>query len=229
MQAFCDVLLVEEVSDDDDFFVMGGNSISAAHLSNNLGVDMRLVYQFPSPSKLSKTLLERKRSLDLGLIKDAHLGMNLKEDKGNVFHTVHSRNSNSQNNGEGQKFLRTIHGENENHDFIRKRLKLDSTVNISSEEIYPLNLCPWNSSAIGFSCSFTRCNKVTYVGDDTMKDILQEKCVVPRDRKVSMQQVWKVYMGSCVDASPLITFKGPDIYLFIGSHSHEFMCVNARR
>lgn len=42
-----------------------------------------------------------------------------------------------------------------------------------------------------------------------------------------MHELWKVYMESCVDASPLVVVKQQDVYLFIGSHSHKFVCVNA--
>ncbi|XP_050386625.1 putative acyl-activating enzyme 19 [Argentina anserina] len=59
LQAFKHVLMVEDVSDDDDFFMIGGNSIAAAHLANNIGVDMRLIYSFPTPSKLCMALPER--------------------------------------------------------------------------------------------------------------------------------------------------------------------------
>ncbi|KAL4342473.1 hypothetical protein GQ457_08G013940 [Hibiscus cannabinus] len=43
-----------------------------------------------------------------------------------------------------------------------------------------------------------------------------------------LQELWKVHMESCVDASPLVVFKDSDIYLFVGSHSHKFLCINAK-
>lgn len=226
-KAFCDVLMVEEVSDDDDFFMMGGTSIAAAHFSNNLGIDMRLLYQFPSPSKLCTTLFERKTSLDLDLRKDANWEMNLKEGKRNLLHPLHA--SYSTNMESELKLLRTRHGRNENHVVSSKRLKLNSEVTITSEGFTFVNAYPWNAASMCFSCSFSRCNKFIYKGDDGMNGVHQEnRAEVPRRRKIPMQELWKVYLGSCVDASPLIVFKGPDIHLFIGSHSHEFLCVNAQ-
>ncbi|KAM6542784.1 hypothetical protein CsatB_007231 [Cannabis sativa] len=234
-KAFCDVLMVAEVSDDDDFFMMGGNSIAAAHLSNNLGVDMRLLYYFPSPSKLC-TILERKRS-ELDLRKDANWEINLKQGKRKPFNAVHFRTPNPANNNSGNKLLGTLHGgKDEIHALTSKRLKLDSNVNVTLEGITSLNWSPWNTASICFSCSFSRCNNVLYECynklneyDNKMDDIHQETCMkVPSDTKFLMQKLWKVYLGSCVDASPLIVFKSPDTYLFIGSHSHEFTCVNVR-
>ncbi|PON87500.1 PQQ-dependent membrane bound dehydrogenase, glucose/quinate/shikimate-related [Trema orientale] len=224
-KAFCDVLMVEEVSDDDDFFTLGGNSIAAAHLSNNLGIDMRLLYYFPSPSKLCTTLLERKRS-EIFLRKDANWEMKLKEGKRKI---SYSGIPNPANIEAGHKQLRTGNGKNENRAVISKRLKLESQINVAPEGLTPLNGYPWSTASMCFPCSFSRCNKVLYERDNEMDAIHQETCVeVPRNAKVSVQDLWKVYMGSCVDASPLIVFKSPDVYLFIGSHSHEFLCVNAQ-
>ncbi|KAG5565347.1 hypothetical protein RHGRI_001298 [Rhododendron griersonianum] len=59
-KAFCDALMVEMVFDDDDFFKMGGNSISAAHVSHGLEMDMRLLYIFPSPMKLQMALMGKE-------------------------------------------------------------------------------------------------------------------------------------------------------------------------
>ncbi|KAG0491983.1 hypothetical protein HPP92_005381 [Vanilla planifolia] len=60
-EAFLAALPVEEILDDDDFFIMGGNSISAAHAAYYLGIDMRLLYIFPSPLKLLDALLDQKQ------------------------------------------------------------------------------------------------------------------------------------------------------------------------
>lgn len=47
VQAFCNALMIEVVSEDDDFFSIGGDSISAAHAAHNIGIDMRLLYTCP--------------------------------------------------------------------------------------------------------------------------------------------------------------------------------------
>lgn len=209
MQAFCDALTIEEVSDDDDFFLMGGNSIAAAHLSHKLGVDIRLIYQFPTPSKLCTTL-RASRLLNLDLMEDA--------------------NPYSENIEYRLQLSRTRSRESESSGVSAKCSKLDSKLDDTEEGLAHLNGSPWTMTSDFLICSLSRCNKVIYGGDDRLKHSFHEKCAeLPRNSKVSMQQLWKVHMGSCVDASPLILFKGPEVYLFIGSHSHEFMCINARR
>eukprot|EP00268_Persea_americana_P065941 TRINITY_DN8886_c0_g1_i9.p1 TRINITY_DN8886_c0_g1~~TRINITY_DN8886_c0_g1_i9.p1 ORF type:complete len:494 (-),score=76.64 TRINITY_DN8886_c0_g1_i9:79-1500(-) len=63
-QAFCEALMVERIADFDDFFVMGGNSIAAAHVAHKLGIDMRLLYIFSTPCQLLNALLDRKGSYE---------------------------------------------------------------------------------------------------------------------------------------------------------------------
>nr|XP_048331209.1 putative acyl-activating enzyme 19 isoform X4 [Ziziphus jujuba var. spinosa] len=199
--------------------------VGNTHLSHDLGVDMRMLYCFPSPSKLYGTLLERK---DLDVLNDAKWEMNLEKGKRNMFHAVDTPNP-AKVESEG-RLLRALRGENKNHDIISKHLKLDSRVSLILEGLRSTNGFSWNSNSIPMSCSFSRCNKVMYEGEYRVNDAHLATCAeVPRSRTVLMEELWKVYMGSCVDASPLIVFKGLDIFLFIGSHSHEFMCVDARR
>lgn len=222
--------MVEEISDDDDFFMLGGSSITAAHLSNNLGIDLRFLYYFPSPSKLCKTLLTGEKSFNLNLRKDANQNMNLEESEGNMFGSIDSKTHSLPIIKSDGRQLRTLNRMNKNFDAPSKRLKLISEVDATSEELMHLNYHVWNSTENYVSCSFSRCNKVLYEGEYGVNYIHQANCIeAPKSKAESMHELWKVYMGSCVDASPLIVFKGMDIYLFMGSHSHEFMCINARR
>ncbi|KAL0308779.1 UNVERIFIED_CONTAM: putative acyl-activating enzyme 19, partial [Sesamum radiatum] len=52
--------------------------------------------------------------------------------------------------------------------------------------------------------------------------------IIQRDGKGFMRELWKVEMDSCVDASPLLVFKGSALYVFIGSHSRKFVCVDGK-
>jgi acyl-CoA synthetase len=223
--------MVEEVSDDDDFFMMGGNSIAAAHLSHNLGIDMRFIYYFPSPSKLYLALIEKKRPWHLDFKKDANWEMNLDEGTGNIFHSIKSEIADPFLFKPQGSLLRISFGENENNAVVSKRLRVDSNILVTPEGVSPRDGYLWNSAAKFASCSVSRCNKVMYEGQYRRNDICQAiwSAKIPRDRKGSMLEIWKVHMESCVDASPIIVFKNPDIYLFIGSHSHKFLCVNAKR
>lgn len=217
--------MAEEVSDDDDFFMMGGNSIAAAHLSNNIGVDMRLIYKFRTPSKLCMALLERKGPFNMKAKMDAKSEMN-QEGGENMFGVLYDTP-----NAVNLEQLKTLCRRNDNITVMSKRLKVDSRINVASGGTISADGYPWNSVQICTSCSFSRCNKVMYEGSSRVNDVYQAtgSVMVPKSTKVHLEELWKVYMGSCVDASPLIVCKGQDIYLFIGSHSQKFVCVNARR
>ncbi|XVF56680.1 hypothetical protein PTKIN_Ptkin06aG0139900 [Pterospermum kingtungense] len=214
-RAFCDALMVEDVSDDDDFFMIGGNSIAAAHVSHNLGIDMRLLYTFPTPSKLVGTILEKKGSKNTNFGINDNLKLIAEPDKRNAFSSLESENPYERNDDQAVR---------------SKRLKVDSGKYYVLEPLHSFSGYLWNSTPILKSCSVSRCNKVMLEGgyqvNDTWK--VAQLVEIPRTRTGYMQELWKVHMGSCVDASPLVVFKDSEIYLFVGSHSHKFLCVNAK-
>ncbi|XP_034887159.1 putative acyl-activating enzyme 19 isoform X1 [Populus alba] len=230
-KAFCDGLMVEEVSCDDDFFAMGGNSISAAHVSYNLGINMRLLYNFPTPSKLHAALLEKKESYCMEVRVDANSQLKPKKDS-LVSDMAYSPNPTTPI-VPGLKSMKqpskNPHQINDDHTVASKRFKEDLDSNISSACVNPSDGQPLSSS-ISMLCSFSRCNTVIY--DENCRSRkshqINRLAKVPRNGKgSSLHELWKVYMESCVDASPLVVVKQQDVYLFIGSHSHKFVCVNA--
>lgn len=208
--------MVEDVSDDDDFFMIGGNSIAAAHVSRNLGIDLRLLYTFSTPSKLLVTLMEKKGSKNTNLGINDNLKLILEPDKGNAFSSLEPENPYERNDDQAVR---------------SKRLKVDSDKYNVLEPLHSFSGYPWNSTPILKSCSFSRCNKVMLEGGYHVNYIgeVAQLVEIPRTRTGYMQELWKVHMESCVDASPLVVFKDSDIYLFVGSHSHKFLCVNAKR
>ncbi|KAI3826872.1 hypothetical protein L1987_00931 [Smallanthus sonchifolius] len=72
--AFCDALVVENINNNDDFFTMGGDSISAAHTCHKLGINMKLLYTFPTPLKLVTALLDPKIRVSTRLDMGASVG-----------------------------------------------------------------------------------------------------------------------------------------------------------
>ncbi|XP_075646000.1 putative acyl-activating enzyme 19 isoform X1 [Castanea sativa] len=226
--AFCDALRVEEISNDDDFFMMGGNSIAAAHLSHNLGIDMRLIYYFSSPSKIYLALLEKKEPWLLDVQKDDIWEMKFDEGRRSIYHSIKSETADPFLFKPREGLLRTSSGKNENNALVSKCLKVDSNIHVIAEGGSPRDGYLWSSASEFTSCSVSRCNRVMYEGgrNDACQATWSVK--IPRDRKGSMQDFWKVHMESCVDASPMVVFKDPNFYLFIGSHSHKFLCVNAK-
>ncbi|XP_039684808.1 putative acyl-activating enzyme 19 isoform X4 [Medicago truncatula] len=216
---FHDALLVEKLCNDDDFFIMGGNSLSAAHVAHNLGIDLRFLYYYPSPFKLCMALLHKRGSCSLHNRLDNCLQLD----------TDIQNNDFSSNLTESSFPLesRMIPKDKVDVLFPFKRLKRGSTDVVTSGGDEPF---PWHSLAIFSSSSFSRCNKVLYKGQTSVMDTHQTtwSSNVPRGSRGHMKSFWKVYMESCVDASPMVVSKGSDLYLFIGSHSHKFLCINVR-
>ncbi|KAG7994868.1 hypothetical protein I3843_01G080500 [Carya illinoinensis] len=226
-KAFCDALMVEEVSNDDDFFTLGGNSIASAHLAHNLGVNMRLIYYFPSPSKLYLALLEQKGSCDLHVKKDGNLEMNLDGGTRNMLLSMKSVAPNPLIFKPLGSLSNTSVGMDGANALVAKCLKMDSNIHFASDDISHVGGYLWNSSLDFVSCSFSRSNKVIYEGGYRGNGIRQGSwsMKIPRGRNGFMQDFWKVHMESCIDASPMVVFRGQDIYLFIGSHSRKFLCI----
>lgn len=211
--------MVEKVSSDDDFFMMGGNSLSAAHVAHNLGIDMRFLYYYPSPFKLCMALLQKRGSCSLHDRLDNCLDLNT-DRQNNHFTSDLTGNSSPLES-------RMISKGNDDKSVPPKRLKRGSTGFTSEVDEY----FPWYFPSKLLSSSFSRCNKVLYKEQPAVIDTHRTtwSANVPRGSRGHMKDYWKVYMESCVDASPLLVFKGSDIYLFIGSHSHNFLCINAIR
>ncbi|XP_065851847.1 putative acyl-activating enzyme 19 isoform X2 [Euphorbia lathyris] len=217
-QAFCDALMVEDFSNDDDFFMMGGSSVTAAQVSYSLGIDMRLLYKFSTPYKLHNAILDERESYKVDPATDFSWKSNLKDLSPNL-------------SLKSEKWpLKNLHHKNEQKAAVSKRFKVDLNKHISSNCISLNDKTAW-SALVPISCSFSRCNKVMYEREYKLKDSYQltSSSEVLREKEgVSMHELWKVHMDSCVDASPLVVSKGQDVYLFIGSHAHKFICVDAK-
>lgn len=242
LQAFSVALMVEKISSDDDFFMMGGNSITAAHVSHRLGVDMRWLYHYPSPAKLLTALLEKEGSDIIDISGDADSRKNLKTDRWNKFSLDDSESLNHFDLKEGgssgkrkqiqsnEGFSRAAIPRNDNSS-ISKHYNVVSDFSINLEDISQVGGHLWNSLLTSASCAFSRCNKVVYEhkynGNNECAETLLVKS--PRGENGSLEKLWQVHMESCVDASPLVVFKHPNIYLFIGSHSQKFVCVDAKK
>ncbi|KAE9463023.1 hypothetical protein C3L33_05069, partial [Rhododendron williamsianum] len=115
-------------------------------------------------------------------------------------------------------------------DFSGKRQKVNSDYYRSSIRISLGDGYPWDCNPFQVPCSFSRCNKIIYEGSQEGKDLCQKfiEVEIPRNKKIDMKEVWKVHMESCIDASPLVVFKDQDVFVFIGSHSFKFLCINAK-
>eukprot|EP00257_Ricinus_communis_P018927 XP_015577767.1 putative acyl-activating enzyme 19 isoform X2 [Ricinus communis] len=224
-KAFCDALMVEDISDDEDFFVMGGSSITAAQVSYDLGIDMRLLYEYPTPSKLQSALLDKKESYKLDVKTDTSWKAKSKACRWNINYASPYLSLKSR-----EWLLKNYHPNNDQNVAASKRFKVDLDRHISSKHVSLSDGYSW-PALIPISCSFSRCNKVMYERAYSLSNThqLSWSVEVPRNGKCSsLQELWKIHMVSCVDASPLVVFKDQDVFLFIGSHAQKFICIDAK-
>lgn len=224
-KVFCDALIVENICTDDNFFELGGNSISAANAAYKLGINMKMLYSFPTPLKL-QSALQRKIGSATG---SQRIHANKSPDLGATNEpALHSdtRTGNFPESNPHKRMHRALSYSGDDNPV--KVLKGDSSV--YSPRDLKFN-CFWNSDLLHTACSFTRCNKTMHSGKCGKKLLSQTiRCQTSAGKRSagSMQEIWKVYMESCVDASPLIIFKESNAYLFIGSHSQKFVCIEAK-
>ncbi|KAL4199523.1 hypothetical protein AMTRI_Chr03g51560 [Amborella trichopoda] len=243
-KAFCSALMIEEIGYHDDFFAMGGNSIAAAQIAHNLGIDMRFLYKFPSPHMLLNALEDQKGSLNDISYHFSKRSLKLREED-----TPYSYGmiSNLNNNGLPDKFYQADNSEGM-HDLMKEIGKDQFKMLTGKEATAPCksfeqsnSFRMWESGFLnhnsawvsGFclptSVAFSRCNKLMFKEELESNVVNQawQSVEVPEDRSGRMEKLWNVNLRSCVDASPLVVLKDGDFYLFIGSHSHIFVCVNA--
>ncbi|KAK9095580.1 hypothetical protein Scep_027049 [Stephania cephalantha] len=209
-KVFCDALMAKDVKCDDDFFIMGGNSITAAQVAHKLGISMTNIYIFPSPSKLMHAILD-------GTIPSKYrFGINfdskakLKRENESILFRKTSRPRNSDS-------------------VTSKGFEVDyANMGANSKGILEKGNSWLSSSDLLFNQSFSRCNKVLCYRDASYNSQEASRTIdFTREMRVSIHEIWKVHLRSCVDASPLVVLKGGNAYLFIGSHAHIFLCVDA--
>lgn len=193
--------MVENLNANDDFFAMGGDSISAAHTCHKLGINMKLLYAFPTPLKLVMALLDPKISVH------PSVGMDVP-------------------GGAPQLPITSIDTDMK---INKPRGRLSSKLGVPDAEYHPhkvfrvggyLNVDKTTSFAI------SRCNNVMF-GENY--DVHRSFQATIGDKKASIRKLWNVHMESCVDASPLVVVRENDIFVFIGSHSHKFKCIKSPR
>lgn len=222
--------MVEEVSDEDDFFAIGGDSIAAAHVSYNLRINMKLLYDFPSPNKLHNAILQKLGSYSENLKKDGILKINMESGKRKISQSVNSEASEIVSL-EANERLTGSSAKDGNDSITCKRLKADQDGYSTSDGASQRDGYPWAALSKLMPCSFSRCNMVMYEGHHSLIDEYQAiwSAEIPRNTKSCVHKVWKVLMGSCVDASPLVVVCKQEIFVLVGAHSEKFACINAKR
>ncbi|KAL3516700.1 hypothetical protein ACH5RR_023602 [Cinchona calisaya] len=225
-KVFCEALMVKNISIGDNFFHVGGTSISAAYVAYKLGINMKLLYTFPTALKLQIALQRNIGSSD----GNPRIDENVKVDSGATderLFPMYSKSASLHGSNPRGRLVGAV--EYSSTDHPDKFLKKDLSLHVPKVG-NPEDNCFWNPHSLHTACSFSRCNKAMHWKGGNMNlcpAVLSQP--ISREVKGSIHKLWKVYMESCVDASPLIVCKGSEVYLFIGSHSKKFVCVDARR
>ncbi|XP_073274045.1 putative acyl-activating enzyme 19 isoform X2 [Primulina huaijiensis] len=216
-KVFSDALMVEKIAVDDNFFDMGGNSMSAAYASFKLGIHMKLLYTFPTPLKLQMALLSSNDALRI----NADSGLGLSELHGDMLLSNYRVSGYPGSKPRARLLWSDSDGDSDNPS---KHLKATKEGSPSDDDFWNLN------PPVHTSCSFSRCNKGSHGGNREGNCLcyLYWSNMLLKDRKGFLQELWKACIDSCVDASPLVVFLGNDVRLFIGSHSHKFVCLDAK-
>ncbi|XP_044963355.1 putative acyl-activating enzyme 19 isoform X2 [Hordeum vulgare subsp. vulgare] len=240
-KAFCDALLVDEVSEFDDFFTLGGNSISAAHAAHKLDIDMRLLYIYPTPSKLLHALvMEHNNSVSPTDEPHPKKGLNGSASIQRLFDSIAANTNDSFHEGKAQINGKRAHyhiagsygngtdGQlskypfSPNDRYQASDLNLDTCLKDRNSVMgsqWILNFCLQKKWSIGRSNRFMH----DYEG----KLLLEDCCsYVSCNKRGYLQELWNIPLDSCVDASPLLVLNNGMMNIFIGSHSHLFLCID---
>jgi acyl-CoA synthetase len=222
---------------------LGGNSVSAAHAAHKLEIDMRLLYIYPTPLKLLHALYVEQTSLvsptDERHPKGPNISASIQRSFDPITANVHdtSHEGKSQINGEhahdhiaasygnetdGQlsKYIFSPSDRYEANDLCLETCSKDRNSFMDSQWI--LSFCLQKMWSIG------RCNRFTHVYEGKLQ--LHDVCsYVSCNRRGYLQELWNIPLDSCVDASPLLVMNNGMMNIFIGSHSHLFLCIDGCR
>lgn len=240
-KAFCDALLIDEVSEFDDFFTLGGNSISAAHAAHKLEIDMRLLYIYPTPSKLLCALVVEQSSLvsptdephpKKGLNDSASVQRSFGPITANVDDSFHEGKAQingehahdhiagsygNETDGHLNKYIFPHNDRYQANNLYLETCSKDRKSATGSQWI--LNFCLEKKWSIG------RCNRFMHAYEGKLQ--LDDACsYVSCNKRGYLQELWNIPLDSCVDASPLLVLNNGIMNIFIGSHSHLFLCVD---
>ncbi|PUZ62496.1 hypothetical protein GQ55_4G363100 [Panicum hallii var. hallii] len=241
-KAFSDALLVDEVSDYDDFFALGGNSISAAHVAHKLEIDMRLLYIYTTPSKLLHALFV-KSSHAVSPTHDFHSRKRLKVSASisgsfdpvsatldNKFHGKGNINEEGTRDQFGRNHVNEIVGQlnkNMTYDRYQAKDKYPCSDTCSNDGIFRSTpSSPWILNFyLQKKWSFGRCNRFMHGSEGALQ--VEDICTsVSYNNRGYLMKLWDVPLDSCVDASPLLVVNNGMMHIFIGSHSHLFLCID---
>ncbi|KAG0491984.1 hypothetical protein HPP92_005382 [Vanilla planifolia] len=106
---------------------------------------------------------------------------------------------------------------------------LDKTVKVASSLNCTTDIPSIFRCNLPLLCSFSRSNQIFLESEIVTKSEHSDwpSFETSRHGRGHLKELWKVSLGSCVDASPLVIVKDGNIDVFIGSHSQIFLCIDA--
>lgn len=201
---------------------------------------MRLIYVYPTPSMLLHTLLLGNSSV-ISPTSEFHSMKRLKISASipssfnpistNLDNTFHDK---GQEKGEDVHDHITGNSVNETTDqlnsnmtsiskYQEKDLCPDTCLNDGSFSGRPWMLNFYLQKKWSVGC----CNR--FIGSSGKLQPEDVCSYVPYKNIGHLLELWNVPLDSCVDASPLLVMNNEMMNIFIGSHSHLFLCIDACR
>jgi acyl-CoA synthetase len=224
---------------------LGGNSISAAHVAHKLGIDMRLLYIYTTPSKLLHALFV-KSSHAVSPTHDFHSRKRLKVSASisgsfdpvsatldNKFHGKGNINEEGTHDQFGRNHVNETVGQlnkNMTYDRYQAKDKYPCSDTCSNDGIFRSTpSSPWILNFyLQKKWSFGRCNRFMHGSEGALH--VEDICTsVSYNNRGYLMKLWDVPLDSCVDASPLLVVNNGMMNIFIGSHSHLFLCIDGCR
>lgn len=209
------MLNLNQVCPSDDFFALGGTSVSAAHVAHMLGINMQLLYSFPTSKELCAHL-PSVQAMDSTTNTAAlqQVGVSVLGDLSDISGGVCASKIQEKRTKDVEGFSATLSRQNK-----RKR----------GHEVIDDKLADWGwpyHTVFLESTALTRCNK--FIAQKPVHSIVAS-IHVPLDEPGKLELSWKFSLNSCVDGSPLLVSTGNKWRLFVGSHKKNVVCLDAAR
>eukprot|EP00850_Spirogloea_muscicola_P022489 SM000298S10943 [mRNA] locus=s298:9095:16342:+ [translate_table: standard] len=203
----------------------GGNSMTAALAAHELGIQMDWLYQFPYPRDLilKVQMLEdtrrrpHRREIPKRL-RSAYLVPSSSYDDA-LLQSAHQ----AQPQVDGDSPL--AHQDQQS--------PLQGPSDAATEGLdHRLLLTGGRSEAA--VVALTKCNRITWLHQSDSSRACPDsnthvdlKLTLSDDVPGEVQVVWRLFLGACIDASPVLVYHHLGWRILVGSHAHIFMCASA--
>ncbi|XP_045107933.1 beta-alanine-activating enzyme-like [Portunus trituberculatus] len=193
----------EDVREDDQFVVCGGNSLTALQI--NVAVEEFLECEIP---EFLDMLLHKPYSEIVQILRKYQLAR-----------------KNSEFSGDVNKRTKTKHS---SHPQLEHNTNLEEMKNNDTDEFYN-HQSAIKSTMNGKQKDNTNKKKSILLAAVSRRGVqLRESESSQNLSSHTYLLRWKFNLGKCIDSSPLLVKRScGDMFVFVGSHSHKFVCLDA--